>query len=155
MKEGLMSVGRVCTRYVDLADSEETVQAAAQRMRERKVGTLVILNSAKAPVGLLTDRDLVLRVLAQGKDPRTTHVTEAMTEAPQTVTEATPIEQAIAMMRTGAFRPLPVVGDDGSLVGLISLDDILSLLAEEFRDIGTLVDRETPSGTENTRLRRR
>ena len=65
-----MSVGRICTRYVDLADPEETVQAAARRMLERKVGTVVILDPAKRPVGLLTDRDLVLRVLAQGQDPR-------------------------------------------------------------------------------------
>ena len=150
-----MSVGRICTRYVDLADPEETVQAAARRMLERKVGTLVILSKAKEPVGLLTDRDLVLRVLAQGKDPRQTYVGEVMTQEPKTVTEGTPIEQALALMRSGAFRRLPVVGGDGTLVGLVSLDDILSLLAEELREVGTLVEREMPSGTESTRLRGR
>lgn len=150
-----MSVGRICTRYVDLADPEETVQAAARRMLERKVGTLVILDQAKRPVGLLTDRDLVLRVLAQGQDPRQTSVGEVMTKEPKTVTEGTPIEQALALMRSGAFRRLPVVGGDGTLVGLVSLDDILSLLAEELREVGTLVEREMPSGTESTRLRGR
>ncbi len=150
-----MSVGRICTRYVDLADPEETVQAAARRMLERKVGTLVILDPAKRPVGLLTDRDLVLRGLAQGKDPRQTSVGEVMTTEPKTVTEGTPIEQALALMRSGAFRRLPVVGGDGTLVGLVSLDDILSLLAEELREVGTLVEREMPSGTENTRRRGR
>ena len=59
-----MSVGRICTRYVDLADTEETIDAAARRMAERKVGTLVILNPAKGPIGILTDRDLVIRALA-------------------------------------------------------------------------------------------
>ena len=150
-----MSVGRICTRYVDLADPEETVQAAARRMLERKVGTLVILDQAKRPVGLLTDRDLVLRVLAQGQDPRQTSVGEVMTKEPKTVTEGTPIELALALMRSGAFRRLPVVGSDGTLVGLVSLDDILSLLAEELREVGTLVEREMPSGTESTRLRGR
>jgi len=150
-----MSVGRICTRYVDLADPEETVQAAARRMLERKVGTLVILDQAKRPVGLLTDRDLVLRVLALGQDPRQTSVGEVMTKEPKTVTEGTPIEQALALMRSGAFRRLPVVGGDGTLVGLVSLDDILSLLAEELREVGTLVEREMPSGTESTRLRGR
>ena len=58
-------------------------------------------------------------------------------------------------MRSGGFRRLPVVGGDGTLVGLVSLDDILSLLAEEFREVGTLVEREMPSGTESTRLRGR
>ena len=150
-----MSVGRICTRYVDLADPEETVQAAARRMLERKVGTLVILDQAKRPVGLLTDRDLVLRVLAPGQDPRQTSVGAVMTKEPKTVTEGTPIEQALVLMRSGAFRRLPVVGGDGTLVGLISLDDILSLLAEELREVGTLVEREMPSGTESTRLRGR
>ena len=150
-----MSVGRICTRYVDLADPKEPVQAAARRMLERKVGTLVILDPAKRPVGLLTDRDLVLRVLAPGKDPRQTSVGEVMTKEPTTVTEGTPIEQALALMRSGAFRRLPVVGGDGTLVGLVSLDDILSLLAEEFREVGALVEKEMPSGTESTRLRGR
>jgi len=148
-----MSVGRICTRYVDLADSEETVQAAAQRMLERKVGTLVILNPAKRPVGLLTDRDLVLRVVAQGQDPRRTSVGEVMTKDPKTVSEGTPIEQALALMRSGSFRRLPVVDDHGALVGLVSLDDVLSLLAEEFALVGTLVEKEMPSGTESTSRR--
>ena len=148
-----MSVGRICTRYVDLADAEEAVQAAARRMSERKVGTLVILNEATQPIGILTDRDLVIRVLALGQDPRQAQVGEVMTKNPKRVSEGTPIEQALALMRSGSFRRLPVVGGDGTLVGLVSLDDILSLLAEELRDVGTLVEKEMPSGTESTRLR--
>ena len=149
-----MSVGRICTRYVDLADADETVQAAARRMYERRVGTLVILNPAKEPIGILTDRDLVVQVLARGEDPRQTHVGEVMTKDPKTVSEGMPIEQALSLMRSGSCRRLPVVGDDGTLVGLISLDDILSLLAEEFAQVGTLVEKEMPSGTGSTRLRR-
>lgn len=150
-----MSVGRICTRYVDLADADESVLAAAQRMAERKVGTLIILDGAKHPVGLLTDRDLVLRVLAEGKDPLATQVGAVMTKAPVTVSEATPIEQALALMRSGSFRRLPVVARDGALLGLVSLDDILSLIAEEFREIGALTEREMPDGTEGSRLRGR
>ena len=149
-----MSVGRICTRYVDLADADETVQAAARRMYERQVGTLVILNPAKEPIGILTDRDLVVRVLARGEDPRQTQVGAVMTKDPKTVSERTPIEQALSLMRSGSCRRLPVVGDDGTLVGLVSLDDILSLLAEEFAQVGTLVEKEMPSGTGSTRLRR-
>lgn len=148
-----MSAGRICTRYVDLADPDETVQAAARRMLERKVGSLVILDGAKRPVGLVTDRDLVVRVLAVGKGPLETRVDEVMSKDLKTVSEAAPIEQALAVMRSGAFRRLPVVDRDGTLLGLVTLDDILSLLAEEFREIGTLVEQETPSGTESTQLR--
>ena len=102
-----MSVGRICTRTVDLADTEETIQAAAQRMEERKVGTLVILNPAKEPIGILTDRDLVLRVLSHDGTLRETRVGAVMTRNPRTVSEAAPIEQALSLMRSGGFRRLP------------------------------------------------
>lgn len=115
-----MSVGRICTRYVDLADTEETIQAAAQRMEERKVGTLVILNPAKEPIGILTDRDLVLRALSHDGTPCETRVGAVMTRNPRTVSEAAPIEQALSLMRSGGFRRLPVVRADGTLVGLIT-----------------------------------
>jgi CBS domain-containing protein len=150
-----MSVGRICTRYVDLADTDETVQSAASRMLERKVGTLVILDQSNRPVGILTDRDLVLRVVAQGKAPRQTQVGEVMTRNPKTISEAAPIEQALSLMRSGSFRRLPVIGSDETLVGLVSLDDILSLLAEEFAQVGTLVEKEMPAGTGVARLRER
>lgn len=77
-----------------------------------------------------------------------------MTKNPRTVTERTLIEQALSLMRSGGFRRLPVIGDDGALVGLVSLDDILNLLAEEFREVGAMVEKEMPSGTEGAGSRR-
>ena len=139
-----MSVGRICQREVDLADLDESVQAAAERMHQHTVGVLVILNDAKQPIGIVTDRDLVIRAVAGGKDPYTTPVGHVMTPEPKTVSEDTPIESALSLMRSGGFRRLPVVDHDGRLVGLVTLDDILMLLAEEFADIGKLLERETP-----------
>jgi CBS domain-containing protein len=138
-----MSVGSICTPCVDLASADETTQAAAQRMRDRRVGTLVILDEAKKPVGILTDRDLVIHALAEGKDPRVAKVAEVMTPDPRTISEAAPIEQALSLMRSGAFRRVPVTGSGGQLVGLVSLDDILSLLADEFTQVGTLVEKQS------------
>jgi len=122
-------------------------------MHEYQVGTLVIVDSDKRPVGIVTDRDLVIRVLGPGMDPHQTRVDQVMTRDPQTVTEKTPIEQALSLMRSGAFRRLPVVGHDGTLVGLVSLDDILGLLAEEFSGIGALLEDEAPFTTKATRFR--
>ena len=139
-----MSVGRICQREVDLADLTESVQAAAERMHQHTVGALVIVNEAKEPVGIVTDRDLTVRVLAAGKDPYTTLVGHVMTPDPKTVTEDTPIEWALGVMRSGSFRRLPVVESEGKLVGLLTLDDILMLLAEEFTQVGQLLERETP-----------
>jgi CBS domain-containing protein len=67
-----------------------------------------------------------------------------MTVGPKTVSEQTSIESALLIMRSGRFRRIPVVERDNKLVGLITLDDILMLLAEEFTQIGRLLTRETP-----------
>ena len=141
-----MSVGRICVRDVDFADAQETVWQAAERMRQRAVGTLVILNDVREPVGMLTDRDLTERVLAERRDPIATRVRDVMTRKPSTVAEDASIGSALGLMRSGRFRRLPVVDRDGKLVGLLSLDDILMLVAEEFQEIGQLLENETPCG---------
>lgn len=141
-----MSVGRICVRDVDVAELDEAVWEAAERMHQRAVGTLVILNDAKQPIGIMTDRDLVERVLAQRLDPTTTSVRQVMTTGPKTISEETPINTALSLMRSGRFRRLPVVDGQGKLVGMLSLDDVLMLFAEEFTDIGQLLVRETPRG---------
>jgi signal-transduction protein with cAMP-binding, CBS, and nucleotidyltransferase domain len=106
------------------------------------VGTLVVLDGDSQPIGILTDRDLVTRVLARGLDPRGTPVDAVMTPHPTTISELAPIESALASMRAGHFRRLPVVNESGRLVGIQSLDDALSLLAEELTIIGGLLERE-------------
>ena len=139
-----MSVGRICVREVDLVDQSETAWQAAERMHQRAVGTLVVLSDTQEVIGIVTDRDLVERVLAVGRDPNTTMVGDVMTHAPKTVSEDASIESALSLMRNGRFRRLPVVDAQAKLVGLLSLDDVLMLLAEEFTQIGGLLERETP-----------
>jgi signal-transduction protein with cAMP-binding, CBS, and nucleotidyltransferase domain len=113
-------------------------------MHQRAVGTLVVVNNTDQVVGIVTDRDLMSRVLAKGRGPTDTSVGEVMTVGPKTVSEQTSIESALLIMRSGRFRRIPVVERDNRLVGLITLDDILMLLAEEFTQIGRLLTRETP-----------
>jgi CBS domain-containing protein len=139
-----MSIERICQCEVDVADVDETVLSVAERMRQRTVGCVVVVNKEQEPVGIVTDRDLVIRVLADGKDPYATQIGEVMTTEPKTVLEGTPIEEALREMRSGAFRRLPVIDRDGKLLGIVTLDDILMLLAEELRQVGQLLDRETP-----------
>jgi len=144
MGETAMSAGKICVREVDTAEITESAQAAADRMNSRNVGSLIVLNPLKQPLGIVTDRDICVRVVAKGKDPYTTTIGDIMTLLPKTVQENTPIEQAISLMRGGPFRRLPVVDHAGELVGLLSIDDILDLLAEEFREIGALLKAERP-----------
>jgi CBS domain-containing protein len=114
-------------------------------MREKSVGTLIVVGQAGEPVGILTDRDVITRVVAEGRSPHGTWVRDVMTPSPKTVPEETPIETVIALMRSGAFRRLPVVDKTGRLVGIVSLDDILALIADEFVDVGLLLTKEAPS----------
>jgi len=139
-----MTVERLCSREVDLADPDESAQAAAQRMATRNVGTLVVVDSDRRPIGILTDRDLALTVVAMGRDARKVHVREVMTRGVATVTETTPIEMALELMRRRGVRRLPVVGEDKALVGILSVDDVLSLLIDEFRSMRGILDRSSP-----------
>jgi CBS domain-containing protein len=93
------------------------------------------------PVGVLTDRDIVVSVVAPETDPRALTVADVMTQQPATVRENEPLEQAVREMRRIGVRRLPVVGHRGELVGIISLDDVLNLVAMEIQDIaGTVVN---------------
>jgi CBS domain-containing protein len=144
-----MCVGQICTRQVDTATSDELVSVIAERMHQRSVGTLVVINQSSHVIGILTDRDLMVRVMAKGLDPAKTQVHEVMTVAPKTVSDKTPVKTALLVMRTGRFRRLPVIDKSNTLVGLITLDDVLMLLAEEFMQIGRLLKRETPRAIAN------
>jgi CBS domain-containing protein len=143
-KRSIMSVGRICVRDVDIAETDDSVQQAALRMNDRNVGTLVVLSQSREPIGMVTDRDLAVRVLAEARDPVQTRVVDVMTMFPHSVREETSIEKALRVMRAHKCRRLPVVDPNGKLVGLVSLDDILDLLTEEFAEIRTLLHEESP-----------
>lgn len=136
-----MSAGRLCIREVHLADPEETIREAASRMREHHIGTLMVLDAARRPIGIVTDRDLVVRALASDKVVRDLCVGDVMSRPVVTVSEATSIQDVLAVMRSTHHRRLAVVDDDGRLAGILSVDDVLELLGTEFyriRDILTV-----------------
>jgi CBS domain-containing protein len=139
----IMAAGELCRRDVDTANFDESALDAARRMRDRQVGTVVVVDGGR-PVGILTDRDLAVRVLAAGLDPQKTRVSEVMTPAPTTVTEDAQIATALGYMRAGRFRRVPVVGPDGRLCGILALDDVLAVVAAELAEIGPLLTREAP-----------
>jgi len=139
-----MSVGRICTRTVATASSGESVMEVARRMAEYNVGTVVVVDASRKPVGIVTDRDIVLRSVARGHDAEDTPASVVMTREVRTVDESVPIEQALGTMAGAEARRLVVTGDEGKLVGVVSLDDILELLAEEAETIGRILRQEAP-----------
>lgn len=130
-----MNIGKVCSREVHLAAPTDTVVRAAGRMKEHNVGTLVVTDSDGRPTGILTDRDLVVRVLAEGRNPAQLRVQDAMTAHPRTIDQLASIEEALATMRSLGVRRMPVVGSRGELAGMISVDDVLPLLVQELGNL--------------------
>lgn len=139
-----MSIGVICSRVVDTAAADEMVADVAARMRESNVGSLPVVDAEARVVGIVTDRDLVTRVLAQRRDGQHTRVAEILSACPQTVREDASIEDALAIMRRRSLRRLPVVDAGNKLVGIVTLDDILAVLAQEFGAIGSVLAAELP-----------
>lgn len=139
-----MSARRMCSKNVDVVRREDSVRVAAQRMVSRNVGALVVVNPAGDVLGIVTDRDLTNRVLAEGRDPHMTTVEDVMTPRPHTISEETPIDRALSMMRTGGFRRLPIVNGSGKLCGILTLDDVMRVLSQELGDAAELIRQEGP-----------
>lgn len=115
-----------------------SVSEAADRMRRLKVGAVAVVAEGRL-VGVFTERDALFRVVAEGRDARTTPLAEVMTPDPQTIHPAKPFGHALHMMFEGGFRHVPVV-EDGRPVGMVSARDALGPELREF--VSDLGDRD-------------
>ena len=114
-------------------------------MRSHHVGDVVVVETTATgakPVGILTDRDIVLEILAEGVDLGTVSIGDVMSYELVTVREDTKLIDTIKLMRDKGVRRIPVVNQQGELEGLLSVDDILELLAEQLTDIVDLINKE-------------
>jgi CBS domain-containing protein len=136
-----MSVGKISTKEVATAIPDETLRQAARRMAARNVGTLVILDSLGRPSGLVSDRDLMLQVLVEERNPETTTVSEVMSTPVAAVHEQASIDDALREMAACRVRRMPVVDDAGRLVGILALDDVLGFFAKEAADVAQLLGK--------------
>jgi len=127
------------------ATPDETVADAARRMRDSHVGTVVVVDGEgrNRPTGILTDRDIVVGVVAQSPDKvASLLVGDVMTRDVITARPAATLESALSTMQSHGIRRLPVVSGDGRLEGLIAFDDILEVTSEELSELVGLVARE-------------
>jgi len=123
-------LGRICTKPVVTASAQMTVDQAARAMRSKNVGALVVVNAGR-PVGMLTDRDVAVEVVAKGLDPDTARVGDVMHKKPITIREDLGIFDAARVFAKTGVRRLPVVTKGGVLVGVITVDDLIMLLGNE------------------------
>lgn len=140
-----MAIGEICNREVIIMGRDESALDAARLMRQHHVGDVLIVeerNGRKEPVGIVTDRDLVVEIMAPGLAPEAITAGDIMGAELVTVRESTGVFEAIQYMRTKGVRRLPVVDAHNGLVGILALDDLLELLSEELLAISRLVRLE-------------
>lgn len=140
-----MPIGEICNREVIIAQRHDTALQAAKLMREHHVGDVLVVEERggkRVPVGIVTDRDLVVEIVAPELDPGFITAGDIMVPELATVKENTGVFEAIQYMRGKGIRRLPVVDEDGGLIGIVTLDDLLVLLAEELTALARLVALE-------------
>ena len=123
-------LGKICTKPVVTASAQMTVDQAARAMRSKNVGALVVVNAGR-PVGMLTDRDIVVEVVARGMDPEVVRVGDVMVKKPVTIRQDLGVFDAARTFAKTGVRRLPVVTGSGVLVGVITMDDVVMLLGNE------------------------
>ncbi len=141
----MMDVNVICNHNVATIGKNAGVTDAAVLMRTEHVGDLIVAEvrgDARMPIGILTDRDIVVGVIAKGAAPDIVTVGDAMTRNPLTVREDASIEFALREMRRHGVRRAPVVRASGDLVGVIAVDDIIEHLAEQLSRLAELLRLE-------------
>ncbi len=142
-----MDTGSLCRKDPLTVREFDDLTVAAKRMRDGHVGYLVVVepdpvDGGQRPIGVLTDRDIIVGVVAREVDPHSLRVGDLMTRQPVLVEDSTPMESALEQMRRAGVRRLPVVGRSGKLVGVLSLDEILDTLAGEMLAVSGSIRNE-------------
>lgn len=133
-------IGRICRRNVAWIEPEADIAEAARLMREKHVGFLIVTQPGAGGgpgkvVGVLTDRDIVVAVVAREVEPRSLKVGDVMTRNPLLVGEDISMDAALGFMRDAGVRRVPVVGPRGELQGVLSVDDVLERMAHQLTRI--------------------
>jgi signal-transduction protein with cAMP-binding, CBS, and nucleotidyltransferase domain len=143
LRSPAMRVSDICSRSVSLIGLSSSAREAAWKMNESQTGTLVVVARNDAtPIGILTDRDLVLRVLAKGASPEAVPVGDVMTRDVGTCRSDDDLFKATQTMRRYGVRRLPVLDESGHVIGLITADDIYAVLAAHMKELGQASVRE-------------
>lgn len=133
-----MNAGEICNRVVVFATEDMSLKEAAALMRSAHVGSLVVVREAeigRIVIGMLTDRDIAIVAMAREFDPQTLRVADIMSAELVTAKEDDSLNDVLATMRAHGVRRVPVTTDQGVLVGIITLDDLLEIVAEEMRGV--------------------
>ncbi len=139
-----MSLGHMCRRNVVTVKPGTTINEVTRIMEDRNIGS-VIVSGGDNKFGIVTDRDIALRVVNRCLDPVRTPIDEVMTQdIVLTLSEDMGLLEALEQIRKSAVRRFPVLDVDGNLKGIITLDDIIRLLSREMADVADVIENEGP-----------
>jgi len=140
-----MPISEFCNRDVVFSTRKMSIPEAAQLMRQFHVGDLVVvdeLDGKRVPVGMVTDRDMVIQIIAKSLDFNEFCVGDIMSPQLVSVREKEGVFETIRLMRARGIRRIPVVNQEGGLEGIVSAEDMLDLLAEEMTELAKVAPRE-------------
>jgi len=140
-----MSVGEYCNRETIVVSREDSIREIIMLMRTRHVGDVIVVDEKGEeliPVGILTDRDIVIEIIAKDVDLDSVTVGDVMSHELVTTTEKCNLLDAITIMRNKGVRRMPVLNERGGLVGIITVDDVLEVIAEQLQGIVSLFLKE-------------
>lgn len=142
-----MKAGELCKRDVTTARADTSIRDAARLMREHHVGCLVIMRNDNEPAGIVTDRDIVIELVAGDVALDDVTAGDIMSRSLLKVTEDETVFDTARRMRARGVRRVPVIGISGGLVGILAMDDILALLGDELSTLSRLCAREAEQET--------
>ena len=140
-----MNIGELCTRAVIFVDRNESVRQAAELMRQHHVGDLVVIDASsayRAPIGMVTDRDIAVEVVALGVDPGGIKAADIMSRRLVVARESESQSEVAQRMRDAGVRRIPVVAADGTLVGILSMDDLLEAVTDELSALTRISEKQ-------------
>jgi CBS domain-containing protein len=146
-----MREARHFVKEVSTVNARASVQEIAEQMRHEALGSLVVVDEERRPIGIVTDRDLALRVVAAGRRAKETTAESVMSQPVVTVAPTDAIEAVIERMRIEGVRRVPVVGDQ-KVIGIVSLDDLVVHLSRELDALGTAFRRQFRDARRGTGL---
>jgi CBS domain-containing protein len=140
-----MSIGKICETKVITATKDMMITEAAQVMKEHNIGSIVVVEQQQSsfiPIGMLTDRDIVTKVVTEDLDLDSVTVGDVMNGELLLLKKHQSIQEAIDMMSAKGVRRVPVIDDNNVLIGVFSVDDLFILLADEIQSVARLIRKQ-------------
>ncbi|NIP38965.1 MAG: CBS domain-containing protein [Candidatus Dadabacteria bacterium] len=137
-----MSISTLCNKQVICVEMGTSIDEVGKLMEEKNIGCVVVIDNEK-PCGLVTDRDILIRVINQGLSPAETYVDDIMSELVMTLDEDMGLHEALEKVKGMSVRRFPVTDKNGNLIGIVTLDDIIYLLGKEMSDVASIIKSES------------